>query len=270
MTGTGLSPAWENALSRAGVLIWPQGIILIIPCGRFKRTTRKNWFSRAGLLSGPHGKIPIPLFSLTHFKFFTSSLFLFPLTQFKIFTSYLFLFTFILPPSLPSLSLLSLSASFLLPSPPSARGVTATADGAGSDVAAMADGRGGGRAQRRRDDARQRGDDGDNDGSGNGATTTRRRTAARSVGYAITATTMGFFPFFSCAGGIIWPHGIINYPTQLGHPHIKILIFTDPRVYTDATSTQKNGFWLYGKMNSVLVAARPSSATFKYRLNSWN
>lgn len=39
-----------------------------------KRPTRKNRFSRAGVLSGPHAKIPLHLFPLIHFKPFTLSL----------------------------------------------------------------------------------------------------------------------------------------------------------------------------------------------------
>lgn len=63
-----------------------------------KRTTRKNWFSRAGLLNGPHAKIP-----LTHFKFFTSSPFL----------SFLFSITSLSLSHVLSSPLLSISSSLL-------------------------------------------------------------------------------------------------------------------------------------------------------------
>mgnify|MGYP003703406803 CR=1 FL=1 len=68
-TSAELSPAWENAFSPAGVLREPYGIILIIPCGRLKRTARKNRFSHACFLSGLHRKIP-PSFPSHSLQFF--------------------------------------------------------------------------------------------------------------------------------------------------------------------------------------------------------
>lgn len=101
MTSVGLSPTRENTLSHAGALTRPHKKILIIPCGRLKRTARKIQFSRAGLLSGLHEKIPLPLLPLTHFKIFTLSL------------SFSFLFSLCLYSTPP----LRLSAFTLLPSP---------------------------------------------------------------------------------------------------------------------------------------------------------
>jgi hypothetical protein len=77
-TGAGLSPAWENAFSHAGVLNRPHGIILVIPRGRLKRTARKNRFSRASFLSGLHRKIspffpshPLQIFDILSLPFFS-------------------------------------------------------------------------------------------------------------------------------------------------------------------------------------------------------
>ena len=192
-------------------------IILIIPCYRFKRTVRKNRFSRAGLLSRPHGKIPLPLFLLTHVKFFTSSLFLFP---------------FILPHSLfsllsmpflsspPPLSLLSLYTSFLsspphraheasLPPPPTVRKAARRllAEAAWRQrLTVAAEANSGGGDEDDGDHERRWRNDEDDDGSSGGVMTAMTRTTVITRGgcatMAMTTGFVGFIFLFFRAGGI--------------------------------------------------------------------
>ncbi len=49
-----------------------------------------------------------------------------------------------------------------------------------------------------------------------------------------------YFWFFFRTGGITRPHGIIDYPVRLAHPHVKIMIFTDTWVQIGRTTARKN------------------------------
>lgn len=60
--------------------------------------------------------------------------------------------------------------------------------------------------------------------------------AARRAG-----STM-IFVFYFGAGDIIEPHGIIDYPIRLGHPHTKMFIFLDAEFQMGKTSVWKNQF----------------------------